>query len=190
MVTFSGDLLHPRLIGMNSDAGDVHPAALEVDEEQDVVGHQTTQRQDLGSKEVATGQQRQVGPDEGRPASRPLALRRRWQTVASQDITNRLIANLVPQIGQRPRNTVIAPSPVVPGHANDQLLDLSVNPGPPRASTSLRAIELAGDKLAIPAQDGVRPSYGRDVGENLAPQPMTDLTERTSLAIRQTQSPP
>ena len=85
-----------------------------------------------------------------------------------QNIADRLIGNLVPQIGQCPRNPVIAPVPVLSGHAHDQLLDLSLDPRSARASTGLRAIEFAGDKLAIPAQDSVRSGYGGDFGENLA----------------------
>jgi len=54
--------------------------------------------------------------------------------VTLQDIADRLIADLIPQIGQRPRNPVIAPVTVLLGHANDQLLDLSANPRPARAS--------------------------------------------------------
>ena len=98
-----------------------------------------------------------------------------------------LIGNLVPQIGQRPRNPVKAPVSVLAGHANDQLLDLSLDSRSARASTRLRAVELAGDKLAIPSQDGVRPGYGRDVGESLAAQPMTDLAEHASLGVRKLQ---
>src|SRR5207245_7756733 len=40
-----GDLLHPRLVRVNRDTGDVHPAALKMDEKQHVVGHQPAQRQ-------------------------------------------------------------------------------------------------------------------------------------------------
>ena len=97
------------------------------------------------------------------------------------NIANRLVGNLVPQIGQRPRNPVIAPVPVLAGHANDQLLDLALDPRSARASTPLRAIELVGYKLAIPAQDSVWLGYGGDYGENLAAQAMTDLSERASL---------
>jgi len=32
------DLVHPRLIRLNGDSGDVHPAALKMDEKQHVVG--------------------------------------------------------------------------------------------------------------------------------------------------------
>ena len=186
----SGDLLHPRLIGMNGEPGDIHPAALEMDEEQHVVGHQSAQRQHLCGEEVGPCQQRQMGPNERCPCAGALSLRRRRQTVASQDIADRLIGNVVAQIGQRPRNPIITPVSVLAGHANDQLLDLSLDARPARASTGLRAIELAGDKLAIPAQDGVRPGYGRDIGESLAAQPMTDLAERLSLGVREFQPPP
>src|SRR5882757_1499060 len=79
------------------------------------------------------------------------------------------------------------PAPFLAGLANDQLLDLSLDPRPARASTRLRAIELASDKLAIPSQDGVGPGYGRDVGENLAAQAMTDLAEHASLGVRKLQ---
>jgi hypothetical protein len=105
--------------------------------------------------------------------------------VAPQDIANRLIGNLVAQIGQRPCNPVIAPVPVLAGHTNDQLLDFSLDARPARASTRLRAIELAGDKLAIPAENGVRPGDGRDVGKDLAAQPVTDLAEYAALSVRE-----
>jgi hypothetical protein len=111
----------------------------------------------------------------------------RRQAVAPQDIANRLIGNLVPQIGQRPCNPVIAPMPLLAGHANDQLLDLSLDPRSARASTGLRAIKLAGDKLAVPAQDSVGSGYGRDVGESLAAWPITDLAEHASLGVRELQ---
>ena len=94
---------------MNGEPGDIHSAALEVDEEQHVVGYQPAQRQHLGGEEVGPCQQLHVSPDEVRPRGCALALRRRRQTVAPQNIANRLIGNLVPQISQRSRNPVIAP---------------------------------------------------------------------------------
>jgi hypothetical protein len=62
----AGDLLHPQFARENGDAGDIHPAALKVDEKQHVVGHQPAQRQHLRSKEVGPRQQRQLGSDEDR----------------------------------------------------------------------------------------------------------------------------
>jgi hypothetical protein len=47
-----GHLLHPPLVRVNRDPGDVHLAALKMDEKQHVVGHQPTQREHLRREEV------------------------------------------------------------------------------------------------------------------------------------------
>ncbi len=54
------------------------------------------------------------------------------------DVADRLIADLVPQIGQRPHNPVIAPVTVLLGHANDELLNLSLDPRPVVSENSIR----------------------------------------------------
>src|SRR6516225_10219374 len=105
--------------------------------------------------------------------------------MALQDIAHRLIADLVPQISQRSDDTVITPVMVLLRHANDQLLNLSLDPRPARASTRLRAIEFAGNQLAVPGQDRVRPGHSRHLGESLAAQSMADLSQRGSLGVRQ-----
>src|SRR3979411_1808481 len=102
-----------------------------------------------------------MDPNESRPGCRALALRGGWQSVALQDIADGLIADLVSQIGQRPRNPVITPVTVLLGHANDQLLNLPLNPRPAGAPTSLRAIKLAADKTVVPSQAGVRTGHIR-----------------------------
>ncbi len=106
-----------------------------------------------------------------------------------QDVADRLIADLVPQIGQRPHNPVIAPVTVFPRHPNDQLLNFSLDLRPAGASTSFRAIEFAGHEVAVPSQDGVRPGDIGHLAENLAAQSMTDLAERGSLGVRELQPP-
>jgi hypothetical protein len=69
------------------------------------------------------------------------------------------------------------------------LLNLSLDPRPAGAPTSLRAIKLAGDKLAVPSQDGVRPRHIGHLGEDLAAQAMTDLGQCGSLGVRKLQPP-
>jgi len=86
---------------VDADPGDVHPATLEMDEKQHVVGHQPSQREHLRGEEVRPRQQRQVGPNEGRPGSCAPALRCGRQTMALQDIADRLIANLIPVAWRR-----------------------------------------------------------------------------------------
>src|SRR5262249_27709484 len=95
----------------------------------------------------------------------------------------------VPQISQRPRNPVVPPITVLLGHAYDQLLDRSADPRPARASTRLRPIELPGNQLAVPSQDGVRPGHSCHLCENLAAQSMADLSERGALGVRELQPP-
>jgi hypothetical protein len=54
-------------------------------------------------------------------------------------------------------------------HADDQLLDLSADPRPSRASTGVRAIKFVGDELAVPSQNnGVWSGHIRHLGESLA----------------------
>jgi hypothetical protein len=62
---------------MRSDAGDVHTAALEMNEEQHVVGHQPSQRENFDREEVGCREQRKVSPDEFRPGGRTFVFRRR-----------------------------------------------------------------------------------------------------------------
>src|SRR5262249_16252172 len=130
-----------------------------------------------------------MDPNESRPGCRALALRRGQQSVALQDIADGLIADLVSQIGQRPDDTVITPVMVLLRDANDCLLNLRLDPRSAGAPTSLRAIKLAGDKLAVPGQDSFRPGHSRHLGESLAAQSMADVSWRGSLCVRQLQVP-
>ena len=109
--------------------------------------------------------------------------------MALQNVAYRLIGNHIPEIGQGAHNPVIAPVPVLARHANDQLLHLALDPRSTRAMTNLRAIEFAGDQLAVPGQDSVRPGNGCDLGENLAAHAMTNFAERGSLGIRRFSRP-
>src|ERR1017187_10207081 len=95
----------------------------------------------------------------------------------------------MPQIGQRPHNPIIAPGPILLGHANNQLLIFSVDPWPARGSPFLRAIELAGDEPSVPCQDGVRQGGSRHLAECLATQSMANLAELRSLRVRKLQQP-
>ena len=62
---------------MSGDAGEGHPPALQVEEEEDVIGNETTPGQDLDGEEVCPGKNGHVGSDEV-PPTRTLAAFRRW----------------------------------------------------------------------------------------------------------------
>ena len=70
--------------------------------------------------------------------------------------------------------------PVLARDPIDQLLHLAPDPQSARALTRLRAIEFAGDQLAVPGQNRVRPGDGCDRGENFAAQAMTKSTRFNS----------
>src|ERR1035437_6598507 len=95
----------------------------------------------------------------------------------------------MPQIGQRPHNPIIAPGPILLGHANNQLLNFSVDPWPARGSPFLRPIELARDEPSVPCQDGVRKGGSRHLAECLATQSPANLPNLRSLCVRQLQPP-
>src|SRR2546427_1436149 len=91
-------------------------------------------------------------PNESRPSCRVLALWRRRQRVALQDIADRLIADLVPKISQRPHNPVKTPVTVLPRHANDQLLDLPLDPRPARPRRAFDPSNLRATSLRYQAR--------------------------------------
>ena len=67
-------------------------------------------------------------------------------------------------------------------------LELRISARPARSPTRLRTIELAGDELLVPAQDGVGQRGVRDLRQGLATQPMTNFAQSCSLCVRQPQA--
>ena len=63
----SGDLLHPRPVGIGFDPGDLDLACGDVDDEEDVVANQACDRQDLYGEEIRCGDHTEVRLDESSP---------------------------------------------------------------------------------------------------------------------------
>src|SRR5450631_1205235 len=95
----------------------------------------------------------------------------------------------MPQIGQRPHNPVIAPGPILLGHANNQPLNCLVDSRPAWPSPFPRAIELTGDEPSIPGQNGIRQGGSRHLAECLAAQSTANLAKLRSLRVRKLQPP-
>jgi hypothetical protein len=105
--------------------------------------------------------------NERRPGGRALAIRRRRQTMALQDIADRLMAYTIAQIGQRPGNPVITPVPVLLGPKELSVARPCASPAAGLGHDE-RVVELVGGQLAIPGQDGVGLSHSCDLGESRA----------------------
>src|SRR5450759_5448928 len=72
---------------------------LKMDEKQHVVCHQSAQRKYLHCEKVGPRQHRQVSPNECCPGGCLLARRCGRYAVTAQNITDRLIRDLMPEIG-------------------------------------------------------------------------------------------
>ena len=84
----SGNLPHPRLVGIGREAGNVDLAAGDVDEEQDVVSHRTGERPNVLVQEVAAGQHVLVRGNEFGPTPALLAVRGRRPEVFLEDVAH------------------------------------------------------------------------------------------------------
>jgi hypothetical protein len=103
--------------------------------------------------------------------------------MATQNIADRLIRSSMAQIRQSSGDPVVAPGPVLLGHANDQVLDVFDDWRPAWASTRMRSIEFASDEPSVPPQDGVRQGGSGHLTESFAAQSLADFAKRRSLAV-------
>src|SRR5215510_16450916 len=99
----------------------------QMDEEEDVIGHQAAQCPDLRSEEVGRHQHLHVRADELLPRRGFFSLRRWGNAVALQDVADGLITDRQAQVGQRADNPIVAPGAVFLGHADHQGLELWAN---------------------------------------------------------------
>ena len=90
---------------MRSNAGNLNRATLQVNKEQNEISHQSAQSENLHAEEIGPCQY----ANERRPRRRALPLRGRRYAVAPQNIADRLVRHLVPQVGQRPHDSVAEP---------------------------------------------------------------------------------
>lgn len=99
-----------------------------------------------------------------------LAPRACWlEPVAPQDPLDRVAADLVAEVVQRTDQPRVTPGGILRCHPDGELFHVSGHgrtPGP----TARRAVGLAGDQLAVPAQDRL----GRDQASELAQPATTD----------------
>jgi hypothetical protein len=87
--------------------------------------------------------------------------------MAFQNVPDRLVADRVPQVGQRTGNAIVAPGAVLPCYAHHQGLELRTDRGAPWSLAMLGTVILLGDQLAGPGEDGVRgdeAGYDRSAG--------------------------
>src|SRR4051812_28418524 len=137
---------------------------------------------------IAGHLRRHVGGNEVLP-TRVLAAFRRWRdAVAFKNVSDRLIGELMAEIGESAGNAIVAPTSVLLGHAEDQRFDFRADARTTQVGAMLRAVELAGDQTAIPGEDGLRFRNTGHLREILSPQPLANSGEGRALGVRKPQS--
>src|SRR6267378_8288031 len=112
-----------------------------------------------------------------------LPLRGWGNTMAFEDVADRLVTDGIAQVGQSTHDAVIAPRAVLPGHAHHQVLYLLRRAGTADCLASLGAIALVFDEPAVPGEDGCRLHNGSDLLKRLLAQLHTNLGKGLAIAI-------
>ena len=95
----AGHLLHPCLIRMVRDPCQADTATLQMNEEQNVIGHQATPSEDLHGEEVDPGQHGQMRLNKFLLRRGLAPFRRRGNAVAFQNIPHGLVRDLMAEVG-------------------------------------------------------------------------------------------
>src|ERR1019366_9256844 len=95
-----------------------------MDKKEHVSGDQSRGGPDFNGKEIRGPEHLFMAADKLGPGSLALSFRGNSQAVPAQDVSHRLIAELVAQIGQRSDNAIITPPRVVLGKLYDQFFQL------------------------------------------------------------------
>src|SRR5271167_5185532 len=93
-----------------------------------------------------------------------------------------------PRLARAPTIRSYPPARILRSHPYNQPLEFRISPQPARSPARLRTIELAGNELAVPAQDGVGQRGVRDLRQGLPTQPMTNFAQSCSFCVRQPQT--
>ena len=79
-----------------------------------------------------------------------------WRDAVSlENVFDRLIGDIVTEVGQCAGDPIVAPTGALPGHALDERLNRRIHARASGIGTMLRAVELAGNQTTIPSQDRI-----------------------------------
>src|SRR6202011_1971200 len=110
-----------------------------------------------------------------------VALWRRCDAVAFQDIPDRLIGDAMTEVGQRAGNAIVTPGGVLLSHSDYQGFDRGIDARPTGIRAVLGSVELAGNQSPVPAEDGIRLGYTRHFGQTLTADSLANLGQSGSL---------
>src|SRR5437016_10996807 len=112
-------------------------AATDVEAEKHAREHRPQPCPHRTGEEVRRPQDIEMETDELPPRHGRFAVRGWWDTVPFQDVTHRLVAKTIAQVGQGTPNAVIAPRTILSGHPHHEIFDLFRNA---RTASRLRGL--------------------------------------------------
>ena len=118
--------------------------------EEQIESDQATRCPDFDRGEVDAGQHIPVRLDECSPGGLSLAIRRGLNAVTLENIADRLIGDLVPQIGQGTLDTVVAPRGVFPSKAKNQIDDLMPHARPTHRGSTIGVVPFLCHQCSVP----------------------------------------
>ena len=120
---------------MFGQTGETDAARFQMNEEQDVVGGETSPGEHFDCEEVGTCQDGHVRGDEILPGGILAPLGCRLDPVSAKDVADGLIGNGVAEIGQGSDDAVVSPAGVLSGEADNERFQFGRDAGPARRST-------------------------------------------------------
>jgi len=108
------------------------------------VGDQASNGPHFDRREVDRGQDVPVGFDEGLPRCLSFAIRCWFDTVLLEDIADRLVGDVVAQVGQGALDAIVAPRRIFPCDARYQVHDLLLHTWSTDGFAALAVVPLLG----------------------------------------------
>ena len=150
----SADLFHPLLNRMARNPGDLNASVFQMNEEQNVVSHQSSPRQHFHSEEVTASKDVHMSRKKVLPRRDLASPRSRSDAMLAQDVLDRLVRYIVPQVGQSRRfGRNPNPSSLSPSVRSALPLWWRQAGGPDTADSW--TVELLGNEFSIPSENRV-----------------------------------
>src|SRR5215471_4354285 len=93
--------------------------------------------------------------DEVLPTGVLAPYRRRRDAVPLENVCDGLMRQVVTEVGQCACNPIVAPTGVLAGHVDDEILDDRINAWAAPMLTMFGTVELVGDQTTVPGQNGL-----------------------------------
>ena len=113
----------------------------------------------------------------------------RFESMLEKDALNRVPADLVPHVKERPSDSGVAPTRILASHAEDQLPDFGCGSRTIGAS-ALAPVILSLDQLTVPSEKSIRGDQSLDSREPVPADFLGLHREPSTLLIREAESLP